>query len=53
MKAFIKNISLLFMTMLILVACGSREARQEEIDEENSNQQTESVKPVQGAKPPE
>lgn len=48
MKAFIKNISLLFMTMLILVACGSREARQEEIDEENSNQQTESVKPVQG-----
>lgn len=36
------------MTMLILVACGSREARQEEIDEENSNQQTESVKPVQG-----
>src|SRR5699024_10063899 len=47
MKAFIKNISLLFMTMLILVACGSREARQEEIDEENSNQQTESVKPVQ------
>lgn len=48
MKPFIKNISLLFMTMLILVACGSREARQEEIDEENSNQQTESVKPVQG-----
>jgi len=36
------------MTMLILVACGSREARQEEIDEENSNQQTESMKPVQG-----